>query len=130
MLPMEVAQILTHATVLACPSIYEPFGLVNLEAMACGTPVVASAVGGIGEVVVDAETGYLVPLERGDHRFAGPADEKAFAAAFAARLNAVLDDRAEADRMGRAGRARVEGSFTWAQAASRTASLYKTLLRS
>src|SRR5690606_8007727 len=92
----KVAQILTAASVFVCPSIYEPFGLVNLEAMACEAPVVASAVGGIPEVVVDGETGYLVPFEAGDDAFGSPHDPSAFAAALAARINALRADAATA----------------------------------
>src|SRR5690606_5566580 len=87
-----VAQLLPAATVFVCPSIYEPFGLVNLEAMACEAAVVASAVGGIPEIVVDGETGYLVPFEPGDDPFGSPRDPDAFAAALAERVNALLDD--------------------------------------
>ncbi|MGI8876545.1 MAG: glycogen synthase [Egibacteraceae bacterium] len=124
----EVAQVLTRASVLACPSIYEPFGLVNLEAMACGVPVVASAVGGVGEVVVDGETGHLVAFEPGDDPFGSPADPEGFALAFAERLSALLADPAGAAAMGRAGRARVEAHFTWSAIAARTAGLYRSLL--
>jgi alpha-maltose-1-phosphate synthase len=88
----RVAQILTHATVFVCPSIYEPFGLVNLEAMACEAAVVASAVGGIPEVVVDGETGFLVDFEPGDDAFGSPRDPGRFAADLAARVNALLAD--------------------------------------
>src|SRR5581483_5398797 len=100
MVPVEeVVQLYSHASVFACPSIYEPFGLINLEAMACETAVVASRVGGIPEVVVDGETGVLV--EPGD------------APALAAALRALLDDPDRAARLGRAGRARVEARFSW-----------------
>jgi len=106
----EVIQLYSHAAVFACPSIYEPFGLINLEAMACGTPVVASAVGGILEVVEDGRTGLLVPP--------GNADELATA------LRRVLDDRDLAARFGEAGRRRVEERFSWASVAERTARVY------
>ena len=91
MLPKpEVIQILSHATVFACPSIYEPLGIVNLEAMACETAVVATATGGIVEVVDDGVTGLLVPIEPGDDATGEPRDPAAFAAAFAEGLNAVV----------------------------------------
>ena len=101
MLPKpEVIQILSHATVFACPSIYEPLGIVNLEAMACETAVVATATGGIVEVVDDGVTGLLVPIEPGDDATGEPRDPAAFAAAFAEGLNAVVRDPARARRDG------------------------------
>jgi glycogen synthase len=105
-----VTQLYSHAAVFCCPSVYEPFGIINLEAMACETPVVASAVGGILEVVVDGETGLLVP----------PAKPEALAEA----LRRVLDDPALARRMGVAGRRRVEAQFSWASVAERTEKIY------
>jgi alpha-maltose-1-phosphate synthase len=105
-----VTQLYSHAAVFCCPSVYEPFGLINLEAMACETAVVASAVGGILEVVVDGETGLLVP----------PAKPEALADA----LRRVLDDPAFARRMGAAGRRRVEAQFSWASVAERTEKVY------
>jgi glycogen synthase len=111
MLPVpEVAQLYSHAAVFVCPSIYEPFGLINLEAMACGTAVVASRVGGIPEVVVDGETGWLV--EPGD------------VAALARALRHALADPARARRMGEAGRRRVEAHFAWDRIAERTMAVY------
>ena len=93
MLPKpEVIQILSHATVFACPSIYEPLGIVNLEAMACEAAVVATATGGIVEVVVDGETGFLVPIEPGDDGTGAPRDPARFAADFAERVNALIAD--------------------------------------
>ena len=95
MLPKpEVIQILSHATVFACPSIYEPLGIVNLEAMACEAAVVATATGGIVEVVVDGETGFLVPIEPGDDGTGAPRDPAKFAADFAERVNALIADPA------------------------------------
>ncbi len=114
MLPREqVIQILSHATVFACPSLYEPLGIVNLEAMACGTAVVASAVGGIPEVVTAGETGLLVP----------PGDEAALAAA----INTVVGDPALAAEFGTRGRARAVAEFSWDKIAAQTADLYGAL---
>jgi glycogen synthase len=106
----DVVQLYSHAALFACPSIYEPFGLINLEAMACETPVVASAVGGIVEVVEDGVTGLLVP----------PARPSELARAMAA----LLDDAPRARAMGQAGRRRVEGRFTWDRVAERTERVY------
>jgi starch synthase len=122
MLPKDqVAQLLSHATVFVCPSVYEPLGIVNLEAMACGTAVVASAVGGIPEVVVDGETGLLVPYDEHDPR--------AFEAGLAAQVAALLADPARADAMGRAGRERAVAEFDWDAIARRTIELYASLQR-
>jgi alpha-maltose-1-phosphate synthase len=109
----EVTQLLTHASVFACPSLYEPLGIVNLEAMACGTAVVASRVGGIPEVVADGQTGLLVPA--GDP------------AALAGAINTLLRDPARAAAMGAAGRARAIADFGWPSVAAQTASLYAEL---
>jgi starch synthase len=128
MLPKtEVIQILSHATVFACPSIYEPLGIVNLEAMACETAVVATATGGIVEVVDDPATGLLVPIEPGDPT-GEPADPAAFARAFAERLNEVVRNPARAAEMGRAGRARAVEQFAWGAIAEQTVELYRGLL--
>jgi starch synthase len=124
MLPKpDVIQLLSHATVFACPSIYEPLGIVNLEAMACETAVVATATGGIVEVVVDGETGLLVPFERRPDSI-DPRDPEAFAHEFATRLNALVADPGLAQRMGRAGRARAIESFAWPEIAQQTAAVY------
>ncbi|MBW3561014.1 MAG: glycogen synthase [Actinobacteria bacterium] len=136
MLPRrEVVAILSHATVFVCPSVYEPFGLVNLEAMACGTAVVASAVGGIPEIVVDGETGRLVPVERvgeggwfGDEDDLGPDDPHAFAHDLADAVRDLVDDPERAARMGERGRERVLERFTWTAVAERTAELYGSLV--
>ncbi|WP_326613641.1 glycogen synthase [Streptomyces scopuliridis] len=123
MLPRpEVIQLLTHAAVFACPSVYEPLGIVNLEAMACGTAVVASAVGGIPEVVDDGGTGLLVPY---DERH-----PEAFESGLTEALNRVLDDPESAARMGAAGRRRAVREFGWDQVARRTYAVYEELLTS
>jgi starch synthase len=117
MLPKpEVIQLLSHATVFVCPSIYEPLGIVNLEAMACEAAVVASAVGGIPEVVEDGVTGLLVPFEEG------------FAEEFARRVNELLADPARAERIGKAGRRRATERFSWPAVAAETVALYESLL--
>jgi starch synthase len=121
MLPRpEVVQLLSHAAVFVCPSVYEPLGIVNLEAMACGAPVVASAVGGIPEVVRDGATGLLVGYDE--------KDPDAFEAGLAAAIDRVLGDRATAREMGAAGRERAVAEFGWAAIAQRTADLYEQLL--
>ncbi|HVC25650.1 MAG TPA: glycogen synthase [Acidimicrobiales bacterium] len=131
MLPRpEVAQLLSHATCFVCPSIYEPFGLVNVEAMACGAAVVASAVGGIPEVVLDGETGLLVPVELRDDDERLPVRPDGFAAAIAAAVNSLVDDPARARSMGAAGRQRVEETFSWAAIAARTVETYRRALDS
>ncbi|MBB2911444.1 starch synthase [Streptosporangium becharense] len=128
MLPRpEVIQILTHATVFVCPSVYEPMGIVNLEAMACETAVVATATGGIPEVVADGETGLLVPIEAGAD--GTPYDPGRFAADLAERVNRLLADPALAARMGRAGRVRAVEHFSWERIAERTADLYRRVAR-
>lgn len=113
----EVRQLLTHARAFACPSVYEPLGIVNLEAMACETAVVASAVGGIPEVVVDGVTGLLVPYDADD------AD--AFEMGLAAAVNAVVADPERAAEMGRTGRARAISDFGWDAIAERTVNVYR-----
>jgi alpha-maltose-1-phosphate synthase len=124
----DVVALLSAATLFACPSIYEPFGLVNVEAMACEAAVVASAVGGIPEVVADGETGYLVPFTPGDDPFGSPRDRSGFARDFAARMNAVLADADRARAMGRAGRERVLARFSWPAIAQETVALYHELV--
>jgi starch synthase len=128
MLPKrDVIQILSHATVFACPSIYEPLGIVNLEAMACETAVVATATGGIVEVVDDGVTGLLVPFEPGDEITREPADPDGFAAGFAERINRLVGDPETAATMGRTGRATVKERFAWPQIAEQTLALYARL---
>ena len=122
MLPKaEIVQLLSHATVFVCPSVYEPLGIVNLEAMACGTAVVASAVGGIPEVVVDGETGVLVSYDEDDPR--------GFETGLAAALTDVLSDPDRAAAMGRAGRERAVAEFGWDAIARRTLEVYASVLR-
>ncbi len=124
----EVMEILTSATVFACPSVYEPLGIVNLEAMACGTAVVASAVGGIPEVVEDGATGLLVHVEQVADGTGTPVDEDGFAADFAAALTRVLEDPEQARRMGEAGRRRAVEHFSWDTIAERTLEVYRSVL--
>jgi starch synthase len=127
MLPKrEVIQLLSHATVFACPSIYEPLGIVNLEAMACEAAVVATATGGIVEVVQDGVTGLLVPFEAAEGSIE-PRDPAAFAAGFAERVNALVADPERAAAMGRAGRERAAGAFDWSAIARQTAELYESV---
>ncbi len=127
MLPRaSVRQVLTHATVFACPSVYEPLGIVNLEAMACETPVVASAVGGIPEVVADGETGLLVPYD--PRRADDPAFVAAFEEDFAAKVNELVRDPSRAERMGRAGRQRCIDEFSWARIAQQTVDVYRAAI--
>lgn len=129
MLPRpEVIQILTHAAVFVCPSIYEPMGIVNLEAMACETAVVATATGGIPEVVADGSTGLLVPIEA-SAADGTPDDPGRFAADLAEQVNRLLADPALAAEMGRAGRARAVQHFSWERIAERTMDLYRSVLR-
>jgi len=123
----EMVQLLSNSTVFVCPSIYEPFGLVNIEAMACGAPVVATATGGIPEIVLDGETGLLVPFEPGDDQFGSPRDPEGFAKDIAARVNELIGDPGRAKSFGEAGRRRVIDHFGWPSIATQTIDLYKTL---
>jgi starch synthase len=124
----EVVQLLTHATVFVCPSVYEPLGIVNLEAMACETAVVATDTGGIPEVVADGETGLLVPFD--SDGAGGPRDPVRFAADIAERVNRLLADPDLAGRMGQAGRRRAVEQFSWSAIAAETAALYAELVPS
>ena len=123
----ELIAMLSVATVFACPSIYEPLGIVNLEAMACGTPVVATATGGIPEVVVHQETGLLVPIEQVQDGSGKPIDEAKFVADFAAALNQMLESP-DIKTYGVAGRNRVEKHFSWASIAAQTIRVYKSAI--
>jgi starch synthase len=129
MLPRrDVVTLLTAATAFACPSIYEPLGIVNLEAMACETAVVATATGGIPEVVVDGETGLLVPIEQATDGTGTPLDPDAYVAAFADALTTVCSDPDRAAAMGRAGRERATSAFSWDAIATRTVEVYDAAL--
>ncbi len=122
-------ELYSHAALFICPSIYEPFGIINLEAMACETAVVASAVGGIKEVVVDGQTGFLVPLEQMQESPFEPINPEKFARDLAARVNQLMRDPRLREQFGKAGRERVERYFSWAAIAEKTKALYETLKR-
>jgi starch synthase len=124
----EAIELYSHCAVFCCPSVYEPFGIINLEAMACKAPVVASATGGILEVVVEGETGHLVPFEP-DPVTTFPVDEDKFARDLAAPITALLADPERAKRYGEAGRRRVEAQFSWTAIADQTVELYDSLLK-
>jgi starch synthase len=123
----EAIQLYSHCAVFCCPSVYEPFGIINLEAMACKAPVVASATGGILEVVVEGETGHLVPFEA-DPKTTFPSDPAQFARDLAAQVTDLLDDPVKAKRYGKAGRKRVEAKFAWSAIADQTIALYDRLI--
>ncbi|QDO88808.1 glycogen synthase [Ornithinimicrobium ciconiae] len=129
MLPREkVIAVLSHATVFLCPSVYEPLGIVNLEAMACGAAVVATATGGIPEVVVDGETGWLVQIDQVTDGTGTPTDPDKFVADLAATINDAVSDPERAARMGQAGRERAVEHFSWTTIAERTLEVYRTVL--
>ncbi len=123
----ETIELYSNARVFCCPSVYEPFGIINLEAMACRVPVVASATGGILEVVVDDETGYLVPFAP-DPLTGFPVDPERFARDLASRLSELLADEAKCREFGAAGRRRVEETFSWTAIADETIALYRALV--
>ena len=123
-----VYELYSHAAVFCCPSIYEPFGIINLEAMACETAVVASAVGGIKEVVVHGETGYLVPLEQMNQSPFEPVNPDQFSRDLAARVNELMADPARREAFGKAGRKRAVEKFSWSAIAKQTQELYGELL--
>jgi alpha-maltose-1-phosphate synthase len=122
-------ELYSHAAVFCCPSIYEPFGIINLEAMACETAVVASAVGGIKEVVVDGETGFLVPLEQMKESPFEPLHPERFSRDLAARINRLMKDPQLREKFGKAGRRRAEAKFSWTAIARETNALYGALKR-
>jgi starch synthase len=124
----ELSAVLTASTVFVCPSVYEPLGIVNLEAMACGLPVVGTATGGIPEVVSDGVTGRLVPIDQATDGTGTPLDPDRFVADLAATLIEVLDDQARAAVMGEAGRQRAETEFSWNQIATQTREIYNALV--
>jgi glycogen synthase len=120
-------ELYSHAGVFVCPSIYEPFGIINLEAMACGRAVVASAVGGIPEVVVHGETGYLIPVEQMTESPFEPVNPEKFSRDLATRINEIMADPAKQKAFGNAGRQRAIDTFSWASIAKQTKALYETL---
>jgi starch synthase len=124
----EAIELYSNCRVFCCPSVYEPFGIINLEAMACGAPVVASATGGILEVVVDGETGYLVPFEP-DHVTGFPVHPDKFSGDLAGCLAELMANPVLCKRMGEAGRRRVEETFTWKAIAKQTVELYRSLAK-
>lgn len=123
----KLAALLTAADVFVCPSIYEPLGIVNLEAMACGAAVVATATGGIPEVVVEGETGWLVPIEQVSDGSGTPLDEKKFVSDWSRTLNQALDS-GQLQKFGESGRARAISEFSWESIATRTLEVYKKAL--
>ncbi|MFB6230876.1 MAG: glycosyltransferase, partial [Salinibacter sp.] len=129
MLPrQDVITMYSHAAVFVCPSVYEPFGIINLEAMACETPVVASRVGGIPEIVVPEETGLLVDVDPTEGDDVDPADPDAFAQGLADGVNALMATPERRETMGAAARQRVEEQFSWRAIAEQTLNFYKSLV--
>ena len=124
----ELSAVLTQGTTFVCPSVYEPLGIVNLEAMACGIPVVGTATGGIPEVIVDGVTGRLVPIDQGTDGTGTPTDPDRFVADLAATLNEVLADPENAKRMGAAGLERARTDFGWERIAGQTRAIYESLV--
>lgn len=124
----DVIQLYSHASVFCCPSIYEPFGIINIEAMACETAVVASAVGGIKEVVVEGETGLLIDVAQQNEAPFEPVDPDKFSRDLAEGINRVIKDDALRHKMAKAGRQRVEAFFDWKGIAKQTKSIYQSLI--
>jgi glycogen synthase len=124
----KVIALYTQAAIFVCPSVYEPFGIINLEAMACETPVVAAAVGGIPEVVDDGETGLLVPFEAKGGGDADPKDPERFSRDLAAAVNTLLDDPGRREAMARKARTRVEEQFSWTSIARQTLDFYQRII--
>lgn len=122
-------ELYSNAAIFVCPSIYEPFGIINLEAMACGTSVVAAAVGGIKEVVVHGETGYLVSIDQMQESPFEPVAPDRFSRHLAARINELMADPAKRKAFGEAGRRRAEEVFGWPAIAHQTARLYESLIK-
>ncbi|WP_396158623.1 glycogen synthase [Flavobacterium sp.] len=129
MLPREKIKVLySHARVFACPSLYEPFGIINLEAMACETPVIGSAVGGIPEIIIEGQTGFLIPLESVSRTDFNPKNPERFQKDFAQKVNLLLDNEELADKMGKAGRERVLDKFSWESIAKTTFNYYAEVI--
>ena len=124
----EIRQLYSHAAAFVCPSVYEPFGIINLEAMACARPVVAAAVGGIPEVVVEGETGVLVPVELRADEPMTPVDPDRFARDLADAVNALMADPVRREALGAAGRRRAVEQFSWSSIADKTVALYRSLV--
>jgi glycogen synthase len=129
MLPREKIKVLySHARVFACPSLYEPFGIINLEAMSCETPVVGSSVGGIPEIIIEGKTGYLIPLESVSRTDFNPKNPEEFQKEFASKINILLNDESLAMQMGKAGRERVLEKFSWESIAKTTYNYYQEVI--
>ena len=124
----DVIELYSEASVFCCPSVYEPFGIINLEAMACETPVVASAVGGIPEILIDGETGYLIPIDRVSADVSEPKDPAKFSRDLADKINHLFSDKGKCAAFSKAGRRRVEEVFSWRAIADTTLDYYKKVI--